>query len=145
MTKSTSIGHMVWWYHICFARGRPWVHIPVCPCMCACMIRNDSSPAYDVVCIHAYMPRDRAHELVWPNGYGAALLRRAPRSLRGDCGFESRLTYLLRMASILTDILMLTSLHFLHACKESPTAAGTKQAHRHRGRISLAAGTTDKQ
>ena len=75
-----------------------------------CTHDSDGSPAYDVVCIHAYMPRDLAHELVWPNGYGAALLRRAPRSLRRDCGFESRLTYLLRMASILTDILMLTSL-----------------------------------
>ena len=46
MTKSTSIGHMVWWHHISFACGVPWVQIPVCPCYCASMIRNDGSPDY---------------------------------------------------------------------------------------------------
>ena len=72
------------------------------------------------------MLQDRPHELAWPNGYGAPLLRRAPRSLGGDCESESRLKYLLRMASILS---MLTSLHFQYAWRESPAAAGTRQAH----------------
>ena len=35
-------------------------------------------------------PHDRAHELVWPNGQGASLLR---SSCGGDCEFESRLEY----------------------------------------------------
>ena len=30
-----SKGHMVQWYHIRSACGRPWVQIPVCPTLCA--------------------------------------------------------------------------------------------------------------
>ena len=29
--QEATMGHMVWWYHIRFACGRPFAQIPVCP------------------------------------------------------------------------------------------------------------------
>ena len=54
-------GHMVYWYHIRFACGRPWVQSPVCPC-------------YGMVCPRA-APQERHHKL---NKHRAATCKATP-------------------------------------------------------------------
>ena len=68
-TRSTWLtGLMVWWYHIRFARGRPWVQSPVGPCP------QGSSP-----------PRCRVSWAVLRTGWAGAMWRAVVPSLCSSC------------------------------------------------------------